>query len=391
MLQKLLAHSADLAQLQQEGFELEVRGGYLLAHHVPYVTADKEVKYGTLVSELTLLNQHTTTRPSTHTVQWTGEPPCDVNGNRLEGIYNSPAHSKLLPSLEVYHLFSNKPQNGYVDYYQKISTYVNIIQSQARALQPKVTALTFRVHPDEESEIFQYVNTNSTRAKTTTLDHKFARQRVAIIGMGGTGAYLLDSLAKCPIPEIHLYDGDLFHQHNAFRSPGAASSELLDQVLYKVDYYAQMYGNMHKRIIPHAGYITPENLSELLPMTQIFIAIDKPEAKRFIYPLLMREQKSFIDVGMGLHIRNEQIIGTMRVTMGMNGVYDHFAQRVPMSEEDDNDYNANIQVAELNALNANLAVIAWKKTLGYYGDQMHEKNLCYNIDTSQLVDDDHTI
>ena len=32
--------------------------------------------------------------------------------------------------------------------------------------------------------------------------------KVAVIGLGGTGSYLLDALAKCPVAEIHLYDDD---------------------------------------------------------------------------------------------------------------------------------------------------------------------------------------
>ena len=48
-------------------------------------------------------------------------------------------------------------------------------------------------------------------------------KKVVIVGLGGTGGYLLDLLAKTPIEEIHLYDDDIFGTHNAFRAPGAAS------------------------------------------------------------------------------------------------------------------------------------------------------------------------
>jgi hypothetical protein len=35
---------------------------------------------------------------------------------------------------------------------------------------------------------------------------------------------------------------------------------------------------------------------------------------------------------------------------------------------DGNEYNRNIQIADLNALNAALAVIKWKKLFGFYRD-----------------------
>jgi tRNA A37 threonylcarbamoyladenosine dehydratase len=51
---------------------------------------------------------------------------------------------------------------------------------------------------------------------------------------GGTGSYVLDFVAKTPVKEIHLFDGDIFDQHNAFRAPGAPSGEELEQRLKKV-------------------------------------------------------------------------------------------------------------------------------------------------------------
>ena len=37
MLQELINHNEDLRKLQNEGYELEERGGYLIIHHIPYV------------------------------------------------------------------------------------------------------------------------------------------------------------------------------------------------------------------------------------------------------------------------------------------------------------------------------------------------------------------
>ena len=54
-----------------------------------------------------------------------------------------------------------------------------------------------------------------------------ALKKIIILGLGGTGSYILDLVAKTPVKEIHLYDGDTFYQHNAFRSPGAPSSDEL--------------------------------------------------------------------------------------------------------------------------------------------------------------------
>jgi biotin operon repressor len=46
MLQQLIDRSPDLKQLRDEGFEIEVKGGYLLIHHIPYVNQSREINYG---------------------------------------------------------------------------------------------------------------------------------------------------------------------------------------------------------------------------------------------------------------------------------------------------------------------------------------------------------
>ncbi len=45
-----------------------------------------------------------------------------------------------------------------------------------------------------------------------------------------------------------------------------------------------------------------------------------------------------------------------------------------------NEYGENIQIADLNALNATLAVIRWKRFMGYYVDQQGEHQSRYTID-----------
>ena len=54
-----------------------------------------------------------------------------------------------------------------------------------------------------------------------------------------------------------------------------------------------------------------------------------------------------------------------------------------------NEYDTNIQIAELNALNAALAVIRWKKFWDFYADQEGEHNSLYTIAGNELTNEDH--
>ena len=88
-------------------------------------------------------------------------------------------------------------------------------------------------------------------------------KKLGIVGVGGTGSYVLDLTAKTPVKEIHLFDGDRFLQHNAFRSPGAPSADELRALPYKVDYFEKIYSKMRRGIVPHAYHLDASNVAQL--------------------------------------------------------------------------------------------------------------------------------
>jgi|SRR5208283_1151112 len=91
---KLINHSPDLKKLRDEGHELEIRGGFVLVHHVPYVNAKKEIKYGTLISSLNLVTPDKAAlvtpdkaaKPQDHVIHFDGELPCNHDGSQIQGL-----------------------------------------------------------------------------------------------------------------------------------------------------------------------------------------------------------------------------------------------------------------------------------------------------------------
>ena len=196
MSHSLISHSPDLKRLESEGYEVEVRYGHLLLRHVPYVAETGSVKHGTLVSELTLAGE-TTARPSTHVVMFAGDMPCDTQGRPLAQIRHSSGHKELAKGLTVDHIFSSKPPDGYNDYYEKMTTYEGIISGPAQTIEPGATARTFAVvEAKEEDSVFKYIDTASSRAGISAITDKLRVGAVAIVGLGGTGSYILDLVAK---------------------------------------------------------------------------------------------------------------------------------------------------------------------------------------------------
>jgi tRNA A37 threonylcarbamoyladenosine dehydratase len=393
MLQQLISHSPDIAKLAADGYEMSVDGAYLIIHHIPYVNAQRQVKYGCLVTALNLSGPGRTSQPSDHTMFFQGEKPCDNEGKPLVAIINSSGTQQLTKGLQIHHYFSSKPKTGsYPDYYEKVRTYAGILSAQAQAIDPLVTARPGRVKAALPTEnVFQYPDTNSARARIDTLNKKFYDQRIAIVGLGGTGSYILDLVAKTPVREIHLYDGDVFHVHNAFRAPGAPPSDQFNEHerLLKTDYYRSIYSQMHKGVQSHAAFISKENLTELASYDFVFLCVDKNEIRYAVAQALIKAGKSFIDVGLGVHIIDERLVGTVRVTSFSQSKNDHIDDRIGQIDEAVNEYAPNIQIADLNCLNAVLAVIKWKKIIGFYQDLKHEHNSLFLINTAKMINDDH--
>lgn len=391
MSARLISRNADLKRLQDEGYEVEVRSGHLLLRSIPYVNARCEVALGALVTSLTL-NGERTQRPDDHQVWFAGEQPCNRDGSRLLGLNARAGRQTLCPGIEVDFQFSSKVPGGYPDYHAKMSAYVDILSHQARGIDPQATARTHKPIPaTDEQSVFLYTDSASSRAGIAAVSAKLAIRRVAIVGLGGTGAYVLDQVAKTPVLEIHLFDGDLFLQHNAFRAPGAASLETLLSKPFKVDYYTQIYSQMRRGILPHAEYINDDTVGQLKDFDFVFVCVDKPEVRRLVAEVLMANHRPFIDVGMELELIEEElsIIGTCRVTLVEPGRADHFFRHVSTEGTSADDlYKSNIQVADMNAMNAMMAVIKWKKSCGFYQDVYKERQSAYVLNAHQLTRDE---
>jgi hypothetical protein len=371
----------------RDGFAVRIVGGYLVVDDIPFVDDAARVQRGSLLCPLDLSGA-TTAAPGTHVMCFVGGIPRDKDGHAIDGLVHEGVEKwSATPELTAACGFSQKPDGGYPDFYEKVTYYAAMITGPAQAIDPDATPHTFRpVQTDEDDGVFLYIDTFSSRAGITELNDRLALPKVVIIGLGGTGAHLLDVLAKTPVLAIHLYDGDVFRSHNAFRAPGAASLESVGAGMKKVDYYAAMYSVMRRGIVPHPVYVTAENANELLDANFVFLAMDTGPDKKAIVEALTANGIPFIDAGVGLIKEPGGINGQVRVTASTPERSDHIAEDGLISyfAGDDAEYDTNLQVDELNAITANLAVIRYKKLLRFYADVEDERHTVYVIDSGDL-------
>jgi hypothetical protein len=393
--QRLVSRNWDLNQLRADGYDVSFKlPAHLLVRDVPYVTPDKKVKRGILVAELGNVAGDTLAAPANHVVFFVGECPCDADCTTLPGVTPlNPPNTVLGEGLTLSYQISRAPRTKpFPDFHAKMTALINIVSGPAMERQPGVTARTEPVVvPDEGESVFKYLDTSPTKAGIIAANKKLETGKVGIVGVGGTGSYVLDLIAKTPVPEIHIFDGDLFYNHNAFRSPGAPSIEELRAKPKKVDYLAGLYGTMRNCIIPHDCYIDETTVELLRELDFVFICIDKGKAKRVIVEKLEEWGKSFIDVGMGVQLVEEALLGIITVTTSTPEKRDHFRERVVFNDgQAENEYSRNVQIPDLNALSATLAVIKWKKLRGYYHDYSKEHFCPYMIEGNRLANEDQT-
>ena len=380
-----LNHSSDLKRLRDEGYFVQIRGGFLVLREVPYVNERREILTGTLISSLNMAGDQTRV-PDTHVVYFAGDYPCDVDGNTIQSIALQSRNKNLGHGLTAQHSFSSKPDGGYTDYHHKMTSYAHILSGPAEVLKPEISPRVFREPEEEEDSVFNYTETASDRVGIGALTENLALERVAIVGLGGTGSYVLDMIAKTPVREIRLFDNDEFLQHNAFRSPGAPTLDELREASKKVEYLKRIYSNMHRGIVAHDVDLDASNMHFLDGVTFAFLCMDAGEAKRLIVRKLEEIGAGFVDAGMGLELNDGSLGGILRVTASTANRRDHVHQgRIPFAGGGKDDiYASNIQVADLNALNAVLAVVKWKKIRGFYRDLEREHHCTYTTDGNTL-------
>ena len=380
MSREQISRREDLQRLVKEGYELEVRSGHLVLHRVPYVTSERTVKYGQLVCPLV-----ETGPPPDHTMYFAGEYPCDDTGAPIEALRNNSNRRELAEGLWVDHYFSAKPVGGtYQDYYRKSTHYAQVIGRCARRIDPSAVVRAGRlVLSEDPNDPFVFMETASSRAGITRLNERLSGDRIGIVGLGGTGSYILDYVSKTRVSEIHLFDGDRFQQHNAFRAPGSTTTDELEGRPTKAQLYSERYAKMRSGVVAHEFDVDTDNVDVLRDLDFVFVAVDDNETRGWLLSALDRMRIPFVDVGMGIERTDEKLLGIVRTSF-CETLNSSAAQRGEGGLPDVGEYERNVQIVELNALNAALAVIRWKKHREFYLDLGNEGRSTYTIDGNHM-------
>ena len=226
---------------------------------------------------------------------------------------------------------------------------------------------------------FNIPNTFEARSGVTPMQDQIRQQRIVIIGLGGTGACLLDLMAKTAVAEIHLCDSDELDWHDFMRAPGAPTSGEIESQrqakLKKLSYYLAKYAPLRDGIRPHAIRVTdPAEFTEFLLTHSIdfaFVSIDQhmngdSPRQDEVYAALSEAKVPFVDSGISIALENDQVRGAVTTSAYENGSL-AWEQGIPNARVDGPIIGyRNVQLPEMNALAASLAVMEWRRRTGQY-------------------------
>ena len=226
---------------------------------------------------------------------------------------------------------------------------------------------------------FHIPNTFEARAAIAPVQDRIRSQRIAIIGLGGTGAYLLDLIAKTPVSEVHLLDSDCVDWHTFKRAPGAPTAEEIELVragsLLKVDYYHSKYAAFRDGIHPHPIRVdSPSMFAEFLsdhPVDYAFVCIDQltdgdSPRQDSVYRAVTEAGVPFIDSGVSITLEDCAVRGAV-TTSSHDAGSDAWKDAIPNARLDGGAPSyRNVQLPEVNAAAATFAVMEWRRRTGQY-------------------------
>ncbi len=378
--------------------------------NVPYICKDGSIKLGLIIETFILrgipafiMVQHPTTKIMTpavaqnsHTVYFDGEFPHEIDGEEIKDLikpgavqfpYSNGLTTKFLMSTVPECKYYNSHYEKIIQYYEYISDPAFFVMDRDGISMDDLKQKSEQVEFNQETEgVFIYPDDDSSSLHLNSLANKFRKMKIALIGVGGTGSYILDFLARTPVSEIHLFDGDEFNGHNAFRTPGALSLETVNSKINKATLQASRYSFIRYDVIPHPYNVDESNLDEIKGFDFVFISIDGGTDKERIVEFLVEQKIPFIDCGISVRLGEGKMYAMCSLVYFDGNMNKHLEKNIVYDNEDD-DYSTNIQIAEINSLIACQAVIRWKQSIDFYHDSKESNVITTVIEEGDFIHD----
>lgn len=195
---------------------------------------------------------------------------------------------------------------------------------------------------------------------------KLNDETVGIVGLGGTGSYILDLVCKSGIEKIIIWDGDRLEERNTRRGIGAAK-QWQDKIgQYKAEVFGERYSDDRYEIEFCCRNFTEHETERLRDVTFLFIAVDQSASRNEIRMAANTAKVPYIDVGLGFVVDQGTVTGGCQsVICDGNEVQARELINDGCIAGGEQAYRM-VHLSEMHALNAALAVMMWRRFRGQY-------------------------
>ena len=264
---------------------------------------------------------------------------------------------------------------NYADAWHALLNYCSIVAAAAQAGGDQ--------EPQRMNRLFQFETLGENTPDIREWQDKGSGQKIGIVGLGGVGLWLLDLMSKTDVGEIRIWDGDHIEGRNLLRAPGWAGQDAIGK--NKAEYFGQLYSQFRKGISICPEYLDPDGPSDLFDgLDFVFIAIDRADTRGALCERLEEAGVSFVDVGMGIERQQGEVRGSLQVFFSGKDAGRWRIGIPTVVGIGEQEYHI-LQLADLAALNASLAVGVWRRHIGQYAKDSKDWLVRYSVEGNTLL------
>lgn len=211
-----------------------------------------------------------------------------------------------------------------------------------------------------------------------------AQERVAIVGLGGVGAWIADFVVKADPREVHGWDYDCIEPKNILRMPGGLSPNVWIG-RPKANWFQETYSLIHTSVHGHNVKVRAENLQEVIDGTTFaFVALDDAVDRMMVCDALANAGVPFVVAGLSPVRRDKRVKVSMRIITAHVGV-SSWRDAIPQVGQAGQDDYGSLELPDVYSTAAGWAIQSWRKMRGQIWQEQREECLDYSSSDQSLI------
>ena len=211
-----------------------------------------------------------------------------------------------------------------------------------------------------------------------------AQERVAIVGLGGVGAWIADFVVKADPQEVHGWDYDCIEPKNILRMPGG-----LDPGAWigrpKAGWFQETYSLIHTNVHGHDVKVLPVNVQEVIEGTTFaFVVVDHADDRMMVCDALANAGIPFVVAGLSPVRKDKRVKVSMRIVTAHVGV-SSWRDAIPQVGQAGQDDYGSLELPDVYSTAAGWAIQSWRKVRGQIWQEQREECLDYSANDQSLI------